>query len=143
MKKLDIDRLHTVTQQILTGEAGNNVKRGDGRTTAYLYLMLGEVDGGDYGNDYMYVGYNLEKTMQKFVEILLEAGYPCSIEGPTINVPTTDQSFLFVLNTYSQLQLVFNGPLKFNRVFNDCLYNSFLHSDIKLDDILKRQGDLI
>jgi len=55
--QLDYDRLIHNIKQIKTHQS-RGYNRATGITTAYAYLMLGDIELGDVGNRYVYVGIN-------------------------------------------------------------------------------------
>jgi len=72
---LDIDQLHYVIDQLRDPIQKNLIIRRAGVTTAYLYLMLDEVFGGDYNNRYLYICGNhglleAKRVAQEFVKLL-------------------------------------------------------------------------
>lgn len=73
---LDVDRLHETIEKIHKGL--DNCHRGEGATLARLYLMLGEVELGDDGNQYLYIGENsywAKEVAGNFLELVYEK-YP-------------------------------------------------------------------
>lgn len=95
---LDYDRLHSVVDSI---RSGLPTSRGEGRTLAYLYLMLGEAALGNMGNTYLYVAPNENMAnwvSKEFAQLLHdEYGYG-TVVSTTRNVVRTshDQRYIFV-----------------------------------------------
>ena len=56
-EELDLDRLQRVVDKIHHSEF-YWFERGEGQTVARIYLMFGELEAGDPGSQYMYVGEN-------------------------------------------------------------------------------------
>lgn len=52
MKEIDIDRLHSVIEDL---EAGNTQARGAGTTFAELQLLIGELEVGDWSTNHLVV----------------------------------------------------------------------------------------
>lgn len=75
---LDIDRLH----EVIDGGLDTPYPRGQGRTTAFVALMIGEAQLGDPGNDYLYIGENQHWTKDvahEFARVVKEEGFSVTI----------------------------------------------------------------
>lgn len=60
-ENLDLERLHyTINSRLLHTDR----PRGLGRTMAFIALMVGEAENGDFGNTYLYVGENIVVTKE-------------------------------------------------------------------------------
>ncbi len=137
MKLLTIDQIHSITNRINSLSYYKHDRRG--YATAYMYLMLGEVWLGDIGNDYIYIGDEAHHLMDSFVALIKFEDIPVSVRGARVELPTVDQSFLFVLNNTPMLQIIQRGVLKFDRMF----VNSQVDESIALTDFLTNHGDII
>lgn len=58
-EELDADRLHKVTETLLNG--GYRYRK-QGKTVAYLELMVGDLLLGDYDNTYLYIANSMERA---------------------------------------------------------------------------------
>ena len=92
LQRIDIDRLHRNVEGL-----GEFVPKGDGKSTAILSLMLGEVWCGDPKNFYLYVGNDenhAEQALKQFAHIVRSEGPLVQfLNHDTINV---GQSFRFI-----------------------------------------------
>ncbi|TFG95324.1 hypothetical protein E4H12_13485 [Candidatus Thorarchaeota archaeon] len=121
--KLDVRRLHDTIEKI---EWGRPTSRGEGKTLAYIHLMIAEVLLGDSENRYLYVGENEILTryvahdfLQLFEE--LRPDYFYSIErrqeAPTM-ILIENQVFKFI-SSFQFIHSSRHHDRKFNRIFFD------------------------
>ena len=123
-KVTDIYQLHRVIERIHNGEF---FWRGEGQTTAYIYLMAGEVELGDPGNQYLYVGENemcAKMAARDFLDLVVEVYPEMSAYKKHLNwFPTTvilphGQRFIFMgIDTFVLPQAL--KGVRFDRVFFD------------------------
>lgn len=104
INNLDITLLHTATTHILEGTLSEYNHKQMGITTAYLYLMLGEVWVGNENATHIYVANNYENSkhaMIRFIHLLNEDNTSFVVTGDFDNmVVTTDQqTFKFTTRT--------------------------------------------
>jgi hypothetical protein len=119
---LDIERLHS-TIETITDSNHPYRKRAMGVTTAYLYMMLGEVQVGDSGNCYIYVTAspkNAGTVREDFRRLLwtTEQQESHSRDAMHIHLPETDQDFFFCSLDYFCLPFSFAGT-RVHKVFFD------------------------
>jgi hypothetical protein len=86
---LDIDRLHDVVEQIFSNDT---VPRTAGKTTATVYLMLGNVWIGENPGSYIYIGHtrvacDIAKMM--FITSLQKDGYKLEVSQHDVVVNGT------------------------------------------------------
>ena len=113
LRRLDIDRLHENVEALV-----DFVPKGDGKTTAILSLMLGEMWCGDLKNRYLFVGNDenhAKQACKQFAHIVTG-------EGPIVRFMYEDtlnvgQSFQFI-GAERFLSGSFRGA-EFARVFVD------------------------
>lgn len=121
---LDIDRLHDVVEQIFNND---DINRYAGKTTAMVYLMLGNVWVGENPGKFLYVGQNsvacdIAKAM--FISSLKKDEYKLEISQQEVIVDGTQ---IFYFRPYSRL------TVQALTLFNTGLHNIFI--DINWDDI--------
>jgi hypothetical protein len=69
-RNLDLDWLHTAVQLLTSGRYRH---RREGKTVAYLMLMLGEAELGGLHNNYLYVGQSAmftSRVQKEFIDIV-------------------------------------------------------------------------
>lgn len=93
-KGLDIDWLHATVELLLSGRYRH---RREGKTVAYLMLMLGEIELGGLQNVYLYVGETNATAMDVKHELIRVANKTCDvqIEDMQNKVWISEQLFLF------------------------------------------------
>jgi hypothetical protein len=121
---LDINRLHDVVEQIFNN---TDITRYAGKTTAMVYLMLGNVWVGETPGKFLYVGHNavtcdIAKAM--FISALKKDGYKLEITQQEVIVDGTQ---IFYFRTGSRLSA------RDFELFRTGLHNMFI--DINWDDI--------
>lgn len=93
---ININQLHTVVEKLYNNEF---IDRQQGKTTALIHLLMGNVWVGTRFGKYMYVGYcsrDSQRVMHLFANLLQENGY--TIEDCTktcLIVHETKQTFWF------------------------------------------------
>jgi hypothetical protein len=68
-RQLDIDWLHSTVELLVSGRYRH---RREGKTVAYLMLMVGEIELGGHQNNYLYIGQTADFTQRvqdEFVNI--------------------------------------------------------------------------
>lgn len=126
-EKLDVDRLQKVIERI---HRGDWFWRGEGQTVARLYLMFGEMEAGEPGAQYLYVGENslcAKMAAQDFLTLV----YPVfpemndSVRGdhtewyPNTIVLPNKQMYRFVSVDYLVATLDHFRGYKFDKIFFD------------------------
>ncbi len=94
-RNLDIDWLHEATQLVVSGRYRH---RREGKTVAYLHLMLGEVMLGGPHNNYMYVGENdmiTGRVMRDFKSLAETVGSNVELRTYTKATCGAQQYFFF------------------------------------------------
>lgn len=118
--KIDIDRLHRVAEYILANKI-TQLPHHEGCTTAFLYLMLGEIWTHNPGQHYVYVGKVPHTVFLDFVGILVQEEVEItslySIPAPMILLPTK-QTFKFV-DIQQVCNEVFWKGTTYNKIFFD------------------------
>jgi hypothetical protein len=117
---LDVDHLHHTLEQIY---AGADTVAGDGRTTAYMHMLLGEVWLADAGSCFVYVAETPQAARNAMLRFLVYIS-----NEPTVQVRyhTTQQiildpsrlSFFFVDVEYFVRRFAFLGT-SVSKVFID------------------------
>lgn len=120
-RKLDLDWLESSVELILSGE---HRYRQQGKTVAYLMLMVGEVELGGPSNVYVYIGERTiatEKVRADFHKLITEQlGNEVITKHTQTRVDVGDQQFHFlpVHRLISNPQL-FRGLSGIDRIFFD------------------------
>lgn len=117
-KTLDIDWLHATVELLLSGRYRH---RREGKTVAYLMLMLGEIELGGPQNVYLYIGetsstaYDVKRELIRVVEKTTDA----HVEDMQTKVWINEQLFLFYsIDTLIQQPGVVKG-WTLDRIFMD------------------------
>lgn len=121
---LDIDRLHDVVEQIFNND---DINRYAGKTTAMVYLMLGNVWVGENPGKFLYIGHNsvvCDIAKMMFISALKKDGYKLEVTQQEVIVDGT-QIFYFRSGTRLSAQDL--------TLFSGGLHNMFI--DINWDDI--------
>jgi len=126
---LDVNKLQENVDRICEKEG---MPRGCGRTTALLYLLLGDVELGDAGNTYMFVSNSIhtsKRVQTLFLDMLhdhnLEFDYHQSFGRFVLANDTT--VFFISLSQFLTLD-AFRG-VKIDRVFLDVSYELLCKED--------------
>jgi hypothetical protein len=85
MEILDLDRLHNTIKSISDDKW---LGRGEGRTTALLALLMGEIELGDRDNTYLFICPNARNTgytLRRFVDMLESNGFTDYVYKPMHN----------------------------------------------------------
>jgi hypothetical protein len=134
IRELDIDTLHTATAHILNGTFSSYQHRRRRITTAFLYLMLGEVWVGNRGVTRLYVGKNSQdakRVMAEFIDLLISDGNtPITYCMVKLTVTTEHQVFKFVSITRMIDGFSLAG-LRAEKVFFDQDLSLLLYSDTR------------
>jgi hypothetical protein len=126
-EQLDLDRLHRVVESI---NAGQETDRGAGKTTAYVALMIAEIELGDWNNAYLYIGETrqianaaaqdfAEMVTRKYGKVVLERNTPSIGQISLIN----GQRYLF--RGAHNLDCTMRG-LSLDRIFFDVCADSVM-----------------
>lgn len=132
-KELDLDRLHKATDIIVNG--GYRYRQ-EGKTVAYLMLMLGEAQLGDRDNKYWYIGHSrgrAKAVAEAFAELLRQEVDIEPISYVGFGRIELDYGPSFTFTSYEVHKSAACGA-RFNRVFMDL--------DNKLMDKLESDGKL-
>lgn len=122
---LDLSRLHNVVDCLFDSDCRSKMSQYAGQTTAYQYLMLGEVWVGPPQENYLYIGNNTKSTQlvaHEFADLLTLHG----IEHvrtrqnftPLILISTTGQVFRFVGLDMAFTDIIWRG-MRYGRAFLD------------------------
>lgn len=135
MQSLDIIRLRDAAEKILNNE---QPRRGEGFTTAILYLMLGEIDLGTEGNTYLYVGdadVAASSAARRFKQLLSQQNVPTRVIQYNKIVTQNDMSFLFIgVEQFTELYSI--RGLNINRVFCDVSHVLQVEHHDRIEDTL-------
>lgn len=121
---LDIDRLHDVIRQLRDPEARTKLPAAAGKTTAYMYLMLDEIIGGDYNNQYLYSSEgDIREAAKNFALLISEYGYRCNKvllnkKQPVVQILETKQLFKFAPVKYIVIASYWDD-VRYDRIFLD------------------------
>jgi hypothetical protein len=92
---LDLDWLHSATELLLSGRYRH---RREGKTVAYLMLMVGEAEVGGPQNNYLYIGETAVFTTQvatEFAKIIKDIIPTAFVRGEHNRVRVNEQLFCF------------------------------------------------
>lgn len=118
--ELDIERLHSVIHKLHNDAY---LPRRAGVTTAYLYLMLGEVWGGSPNNKYLYVGHNFASSLdvaRLFYDLLVGEGIQVVVARSQRTIIQVENGQSFVFSWYGATKIpCFWKSTNYTRVFTD------------------------
>lgn len=124
---VDFGRLAQSTHSLLTHDPTFLRTRGNGKTLAYMYLMLGEYWLGEQGNSYIYVGENQHVSRMvgaSFAELLEQEGVELGLKRNTavsaelIVLKDKNMRFMFVgVNRFCEQS--FYAGRRASRIFFD------------------------
>lgn len=117
---VDIDRLHRICDAISTHQLISI--RGQGASTSYIALMLGELQLGAPYNTYIYIGATHDMCQNVCTDlrnILVSQGYYCSVNPNLDNLYVEDKHLmLYSLNRFITDSSIFKGQ-RYQRMFFD------------------------
>lgn len=148
--KLDMERLHSIIEQIQDPTKKEFIPRGAGMTTAYYYLMLDEARGGDFNNTYLYLSGNYGAAARhipvQFCDLLNDY-YPDSVvtvRNSNVVQCSNGQSFRFAPISDALNDNFWRG-MHYDRVFVDVRQYDLPspHKEALYYEIRTRGGDLV
>jgi hypothetical protein len=95
---LDLDRLHTNIDKL---RRGAGFARGEGQTVARIYMMAGEVELGDGGNQYIYIAeaYDHARMLGRDFLVLVQNIYPqFALDNENQSVRTLSPTLIILPN---------------------------------------------
>jgi hypothetical protein len=152
IKELNIDQLHSVIEQIQDPTKKEFIPRQAGMTTAFLYLMLDEVYGGDYNNNYLYICGNydisLERVASAFSDLLLQENidnHRLGLMGKKLIIQVSSGQVFQFTDINNVLNENFWHATSYNRVFIDVgqSWLGNIHKEALKYEIRMRGGDCI
>lgn len=116
---VDLDWLHYSIDLI---QSGRYRYRAEGKTVAYLHLMLGEYEVGDPNNTYLYVGQttrHTEDVKQDFVNLIHRTYGERAVSSKTNNVVVTSSGQRFFFMSLASMTPQSIRGLYIDRIFFD------------------------
>jgi hypothetical protein len=136
----DIDRIH---ESVMTKQ-GRHISP-HSRVEAYMYLMLGEVWGGDIGNQYLCLGCRSGADNQSlFVELMQDYEVEFTIHN---NVVYAGGKAFWFYDNHANIEDVGSGYIKFDRIFYATGYSirryNILNDTLLTTTVLAEDGDIV